>query len=327
MVKSENSYYSFYQYGSLQPSRDFNAGDCRFGFNGKENDNEVKGTGNSVDFGARIYNPRLGRWIATDPLQQKYPSYTPYSFVNNMPISAIDPDGKVIIFINGLWGWPNDVDGTAEYWGKDWVKRVQDQIGDHKDPLFFDGSLGGTNTMGGLLMSDRISFGKGAGYNNAKSIIENLDEGETIKIITNSMGAAYERGFSDGLYQYINERKNTLQRQIAEVLLERFTLSQGIKEERLYNLNLLANPTETEKKIIFLDSKLAELNKEIKKLENVKIEMVIDLSSHQCDYADKNAENNYYMVAGFENMNKAERIFVKEKIIIGAKFLGIMSMH
>lgn len=53
----------------------------RFGFNGKENDNEVKGTGNQLDFGARIYDPRLGRWLSLDPLQAKYPGFSPYNYV------------------------------------------------------------------------------------------------------------------------------------------------------------------------------------------------------------------------------------------------------
>lgn len=68
----------------------------RFGFNGKENDNEVKGTGNSLDFGARIYDPRIGRWLSVDPLSGKYPSLSPYAFVANNPIIYIDPDGKRI---------------------------------------------------------------------------------------------------------------------------------------------------------------------------------------------------------------------------------------
>jgi RHS repeat-associated protein len=68
----------------------------RFGFNGKENDNEVYGDGNALDFGARIYDPRLGRWMSTDPLQKKYPGYSPYhSFANN-PILFVDPDGEDI---------------------------------------------------------------------------------------------------------------------------------------------------------------------------------------------------------------------------------------
>lgn len=64
---------------------------------GKENDNEVKGTGNSVDFGARIYDPRLGRWMSVDPLQKKYPNLSPYEFCAGNPILFIDPDGKEIV--------------------------------------------------------------------------------------------------------------------------------------------------------------------------------------------------------------------------------------
>jgi RHS repeat-associated protein len=67
-----------------------------FGFNGKEKDDEVKGSGNSYDFGARIYDARLGRWLAMDPLQVKCPQLSPYNFVANSPLIFIDPDGKRI---------------------------------------------------------------------------------------------------------------------------------------------------------------------------------------------------------------------------------------
>ena len=65
----------------------------RYGFNGKENDNEVKGTGNQQDYGMRIYDPRVGRFLSTDPLSKEYPWYTPYKFAGNTPIQAIDRDG------------------------------------------------------------------------------------------------------------------------------------------------------------------------------------------------------------------------------------------
>ena len=65
-----------------------------FGFNGKEMDNETYGTGNEYDFGSRIYNPRLGRWLSLDPLMSKYPYLSPYNFVANSPISMVDPDGR-----------------------------------------------------------------------------------------------------------------------------------------------------------------------------------------------------------------------------------------
>ena len=68
-------------------------GTYRYGFNGKENDNEVKGTGNQQDYGFRIYDPRLGRFLSVDPLTPSYPMLTPYQFASNRPIDGIDLDG------------------------------------------------------------------------------------------------------------------------------------------------------------------------------------------------------------------------------------------
>ena len=65
----------------------------RYGFNGKENDNEVKGEGNSQDYGMRIYDPRLGRFLSVDPIAIKFPELTPYQFASNRPIDGIDRDG------------------------------------------------------------------------------------------------------------------------------------------------------------------------------------------------------------------------------------------
>jgi RHS repeat-associated protein len=81
------------------PTRHESSAAYRYGFNGKENDNTIKGTGNSVDFGARMYDSRLGRWFAIDPLARKYPMLSPYAFVANNPLIYIDPDGKDIILV------------------------------------------------------------------------------------------------------------------------------------------------------------------------------------------------------------------------------------
>jgi RHS repeat-associated protein len=52
----------------IMPGRKYSIGNgaYRYGFNGKEKNNEISGEGNSYDFGARIYDPRLGRWLSTD---------------------------------------------------------------------------------------------------------------------------------------------------------------------------------------------------------------------------------------------------------------------
>ncbi|WP_121356794.1 RHS repeat domain-containing protein [Flavisolibacter nicotianae] len=69
-------------------------GEYRYGFNGKENDDEVKGVeGSQQDYGMRIYDPRLGRFLSVDPLTFKYPELTPYQFGSNRPIDGIDEDG------------------------------------------------------------------------------------------------------------------------------------------------------------------------------------------------------------------------------------------
>lgn len=70
----------------------------RFGFNGKQKDNEWAGLGNHVDFGARGLDTRIGRWISKDPLSEKYPGVSSYVYVLNTPIRAYDPDGKVVEF-------------------------------------------------------------------------------------------------------------------------------------------------------------------------------------------------------------------------------------
>ncbi len=65
----------------------------RYGFNGKEEDDEVKGDGNQQDYGMRIYDPRLGRFLSVDPITDDYPELTPYQFASNRPIQGADLDG------------------------------------------------------------------------------------------------------------------------------------------------------------------------------------------------------------------------------------------
>jgi RHS repeat-associated protein len=79
----------------LMPGRKYEAANgYRYGFNGKENDNEVKGEGNQQDYGMRIYDPRLGRFLSVDPLVKAFPMLTTYQFSSNSPVSNIDLDGK-----------------------------------------------------------------------------------------------------------------------------------------------------------------------------------------------------------------------------------------
>ena len=54
----------------------------------------VSGNGNSYDYGARLYNPRIGRWMKRDQKEGKYPFSTPYSYAFNTPLFLKDYDGR-----------------------------------------------------------------------------------------------------------------------------------------------------------------------------------------------------------------------------------------
>jgi RHS repeat-associated protein len=78
----------------LMPGRSYSSTAYKYGFNGKEKDDEFKGAGNSLDFGARIHDPRLGRFLSLDPLSKKFPSESNYSFAGNNPIYLVDNNGE-----------------------------------------------------------------------------------------------------------------------------------------------------------------------------------------------------------------------------------------
>lgn len=64
-----------------------------YGFNAQEKDDEIKGSGNSLNFKYRMYDPRIARFFATDPLEKEYPHWSPYQFAGLTPIWARELEG------------------------------------------------------------------------------------------------------------------------------------------------------------------------------------------------------------------------------------------
>jgi RHS repeat-associated protein len=72
------------------------ANNFRFSYNGKESASEL--ASGDYDFGERILDGRVGRWMTWDPLRQKYPGLSPYNFCANNPIINVDERGEEIYF-------------------------------------------------------------------------------------------------------------------------------------------------------------------------------------------------------------------------------------
>jgi len=101
-VISYTDYYPFgapMDNGNSADDRSWSGG-YRYGFNGKESDDEVKGDGNHISFNDYGYDTRLARRLRTDPHFYNYPSISSYAAFANNPIINLDPDGKDIVYFN-----------------------------------------------------------------------------------------------------------------------------------------------------------------------------------------------------------------------------------
>jgi RHS repeat-associated protein len=85
-VVQEDEYYSF---GLRSPKYD-NSNGNRYLYNSKELQIDLA---NQYDYGARFYDPVIGRWNVIDPLAEKSRRFSPYDYGVDNPIRNIDPDG------------------------------------------------------------------------------------------------------------------------------------------------------------------------------------------------------------------------------------------
>ena len=99
------SYSDYDPFGMLVPNRHGASipNGYRYGFQGQEMDNELKGEGNSLNYEFRMHDPRVGRFFAVDPLTKSYPWNSPYAFSENRVIDGIDLEGKE--FYGGIDLW------------------------------------------------------------------------------------------------------------------------------------------------------------------------------------------------------------------------------
>lgn len=203
----------YYPFGMTMPARlnaqsqviggSWQTDKYRYGYTGKEQDPEAKGNGNSYDFGARQYDPRLGRWLSLDPLKAMYPSMTPYCYAGNTPIAAKDPDGNLIIFVNGFTDGPGQLgcEPYEPYWGDKgengrsaFVSRAFKHFKDNSNNALFEDGNSSTDVTG--QQRQKMGYDKVMNAKDVykKAIEDALAKGEKIYIVSHSFGAAYAEG-------------------------------------------------------------------------------------------------------------------------------------
>ena len=196
----------------------------KYGFNGMERDDEVSGNGNSYNFGARLYNSRLGKSFTRDPLAfAAYPQVTPYSGLNNNPITNIDIDGKLILYFGGFWPGNNDKP-AIDYWDSKIILGKTAAYFSDYTAMFFNGHDDAVSSIGNsvppiIIVSPAIrrkmeGFKKGTMQ--AQNIADALKKQRTsdpnakINVVAHSMGAAYSEGFLRALRSATDENGDAL---------------------------------------------------------------------------------------------------------------------
>jgi len=94
----ENTVLDYHSFGMLMPDRNSSTSEYRYGFQGQEKDDEIKGEGNSINYKYRMHDPRIGRFLSIDPLASDFAWNSPYSFSLNRVIDGIELEGLEFIY-------------------------------------------------------------------------------------------------------------------------------------------------------------------------------------------------------------------------------------
>jgi RHS repeat-associated protein len=210
-------------FGAPLAGRTFSSESYRFRFNGKENDKEIYGDGNALDFGARIYDSRLGRWLSVDRLTGKHPDESPFIFAGNIPVKFVDFDGNDYgVIINHKEGTILIVANiyTIDKTGHDQVLNAVADINNLKRTATFEGKKYAVSFKievdpEGKSIKNSLDDPIGNSYFGVRGLVE-FQNGEAVGGFSDGKSFAmnsiyYQQALSDGstATQYHNAGNNT----------------------------------------------------------------------------------------------------------------------
>ena len=166
-------------------------------FTGKEDQAPDFGTV-FTDFGARQYSPALRRWMVPDPLSEKYYGISPYAYCAGNPVNMVDDDGNKVVFVHGLPKF--GAKPGRDYWGRDFISKALSVLNDRKSDIEeYNYSVFSS-------ASNRREKGYQYARDNIDRLVSDIEEDESFKFVSHSMGAA----FSEGMADYLREQGYTV---------------------------------------------------------------------------------------------------------------------